>query len=264
MLKQNLTKDKTGTAVSRNFTLIELLVVIAIIAILAAMLLPAINRAKSRAEVITCANNMRQIGTSIMYYQSDFNDYFPWVYTPTGANTFNVNRPWTYMLSVEMGYLSPAYSGAGVNRMIHWDTVWFCPRILPGAQAEVASGTTARDNMLKYGLSYAYPCGRQGDRYGLGGFEGLSIPPLRLNRIRRPSETMLLTEADGTRGYGSLRMQVIPTFPVTMGRHPGLGKGCNLLSVDNHMDFYANGMELLTQWIDTADGQRKAPFSTAQ
>jgi len=76
---------RTGQQRSPGFTLIEFLVVIAIIALLAAMMLPALARAKVKAQMIACVNNLRQIGVATGLYVEDNESRYPTVHPSDGS-----------------------------------------------------------------------------------------------------------------------------------------------------------------------------------
>jgi len=97
------------------FTLIELLVVIAIIAILAALLMPALERARESARQVVCSNGLRQISIGVRFYMDGYNTYFPAVYYYTPGIQYWCDALAPYALPIKRGTIDDA------------NPIWRCP-----------------------------------------------------------------------------------------------------------------------------------------
>lgn len=182
----------------RAFTLIELLVVIAIIAILAAMLLPVLARAKDKAKRIQCISNMRQWGLATVMYLGDHEDQVPLFcddYPPAYDMPFWYNR-----LSPYIARQNNHFGWGDVESLDFSFKVLKCPAgfngppphcTLPSAQYNLWNCWVGAN--FGMGNNQVYPLAAP-FFYGGKTLTGANSPPLKATRIRKPSDAMLFMD----------------------------------------------------------------------
>ncbi len=217
---ETTSKQRLGRTISSCFTLIELLVVIAIIAILAGMLLPALNNARNTARAISCTNNLKQVGLAVNLYADGYNQRVPPCMNVYSGN--NIVEGW-------IGYLYP-YMGGGEDI----STIGADYNRLPGLLRCPGDLVQLKKNEGVTNYVYNAYAGCLGDSFGNWCGYVATLPS-----YARPSQYRLVIDGLSFDANASHRPYFL--FPIykwadnVEARHQGT-KAANELFVDGHVD----------------------------
>jgi prepilin-type N-terminal cleavage/methylation domain-containing protein/prepilin-type processing-associated H-X9-DG protein len=228
-----------------GFTLIELLVVIAIIAILAAMLLPSLSRAKAKAKAAQCLSNQRQIGLGWLMYVQDNADVYPLI-RGWGAAGGQKGKPTTTTAWLDPYFgISVESTNRPLNRYVSALETWKCP----SDQGDANYG--AKNCFLEYGNSYVTQHGADSWRVTHitadidPSYNGAGVKPITAGQVAR-SPVNKIIQGDWeweNNGYN-------PGDPSSWWHNNKGQRRQNMLFGDGHVVFYRFPEEI-KNWIYT-------------